>query len=159
MSAPQHPMKKSSPLKPKQSPLNPANNSNNAQQQQSKEGGPDLSKLTPQELQIYKKYGKLPTKKDIVSHKLKERKYFDSGDYAMYKAGKTGTTGASVGSVHPSPDMIPHSSPAAATNVQVHPLPHGSRSSGGHDKSGGNDAAEEQNQNSGAGDTKTVEKS
>lgn len=45
---------------------------------------------------------------------LKERKFFDSGDYALYKAGK-GTSNA-VGSEHPSPDMIPHSNPAASSN-------------------------------------------
>lgn len=44
-------------------------------------------KLTPQELKIYKMYGKLPTRSDILQSKLKDRKYFDSGDYAMSKAG------------------------------------------------------------------------
>ncbi|KAF9085693.1 hypothetical protein BGX27_003389 [Mortierella sp. AM989] len=39
-----------------------------------------------------------------------ERKYFDSGDYALSKAGKTTTP---VGSQHPQPENIPHSNPAA----------------------------------------------
>lgn len=47
----------------------------------------DTSKLTPQELKLYKLYGKLPSKKDLFKHKLQERKYFDSGDYALSKAG------------------------------------------------------------------------
>lgn len=47
----------------------------------------DLSKLTPQELKIYKMYGRLPGKKDLFQHKLQERKYFDSGDYALRRAG------------------------------------------------------------------------
>lgn len=47
----------------------------------------DLSKLSPQELKIYKMYGKLPSKKDLFQHKLQERKYFDSGDYALRRAG------------------------------------------------------------------------
>lgn len=40
---------------------------------------------------------------------MKERKYFDSGDYAMSKAGKGDSvdTGA-VGSQHPVPENIPH---------------------------------------------------
>lgn len=40
---------------------------------------------------------------------LKERKYFDSGDYALSKAGKASSvdTGA-VGSEHPVPENIPH---------------------------------------------------
>ncbi|GME66679.1 unnamed protein product [[Candida] boidinii] len=46
----------------------------------------DISKLTPQELKIYKLYGKLPKKSEILINKLKDRKYFDSGDYAMSKA-------------------------------------------------------------------------
>lgn len=45
-----------------------------------------LSKLTPQELKLYKLYGKLPSKKDLLNHKLKDnRKFFDSGDYHMKK--------------------------------------------------------------------------
>lgn len=47
----------------------------------------DISKLTPQELKLYRMYGKLPSKKDLFKHKLQERKYFDSGDYALSKAG------------------------------------------------------------------------
>ncbi|XBW38743.1 hypothetical protein QEN19_004330 [Hanseniaspora menglaensis] len=45
-----------------------------------------LSKLTPQELKLYKLYGKLPNKKDLLNYKLKDnRKFFDSGDYHMTK--------------------------------------------------------------------------
>ncbi|SCU95921.1 LANO_0E11870g1_1 [Lachancea nothofagi CBS 11611] len=47
----------------------------------------DTSKMTPQEVKLYKLYGKLPSKKDLFKHKLQERKYFDSGDYALNKAG------------------------------------------------------------------------
>ncbi|SCU80152.1 LAMI_0B01002g1_1 [Lachancea mirantina] len=47
----------------------------------------DTSKLTPQELKLFKMYGRLPSKKDLFKHKLHERKYFDSGDYALSKAG------------------------------------------------------------------------
>lgn len=47
--------------------------------------GLDLSKLSPQELRIYKMYGKLPTTQQILSSKIKDKKYFDSGDYAMQK--------------------------------------------------------------------------
>ncbi|CDO96605.1 unnamed protein product [Kluyveromyces dobzhanskii CBS 2104] len=50
-------------------------------------GNIDLSQLSPQELKIYKMYGKLPSKKDLFQHKLQERKYFDSGDYALRRAG------------------------------------------------------------------------
>ncbi|GMM55635.1 phosphatase regulator [Maudiozyma humilis] len=47
----------------------------------------DLRSLSPQELKLYKLYGKLPSKKDLLKHKMQERKYFDSGDYALKKAG------------------------------------------------------------------------
>ncbi|CCE90602.1 endosulfine family protein TDEL_0B04730 [Torulaspora delbrueckii] len=55
----------------------------------------DLSKLTPQELKLYKMYGKLPSKKDLFKHKMQERRYFDSGDYALSKAGVIQSEGAS----------------------------------------------------------------
>jgi hypothetical protein len=45
----------------------------------------DLSKLSPQELRIYHMYGKLPTRQQILSSKFQDKKYFDSGDYAMQK--------------------------------------------------------------------------
>ena len=40
---------------------------------------------------------------------LQERKYFDSGDYALSKAGKAFEGGVtSIGSQHPLPENIPH---------------------------------------------------
>jgi hypothetical protein len=57
---------------------------------------------------------------------LKERKYFDSGDYALSKAGKASS--GSVGSGHPLPENIPHfSSPGiggvngGVGNGSIHP--------------------------------------
>ncbi|CCK71782.1 phosphatase regulator KNAG_0H03680 [Huiozyma naganishii CBS 8797] len=47
----------------------------------------DVSQLSAQELKLYKMYGKLPSKKDLLKHKMQERKYFDSGDYALNQAG------------------------------------------------------------------------
>lgn len=47
--------------------------------------GLDLSKLSPQEMKIYKMYGKLPTTNQILASKFQDKKYFDSGDYAMQK--------------------------------------------------------------------------
>lgn len=42
-------------------------------------------------------------------HNLQERKYFDSGDYALSKAGKASDVGVtSIGSEHPLPENIPH---------------------------------------------------
>jgi hypothetical protein len=68
-----------------------------------------LQSLTPDEQRLFRLYGKLPSKSDHFAKHLKERKYFDSGDYAMSKAGKGDKleTGA-VGSQHPVPENIPH---------------------------------------------------
>lgn len=45
---------------------------------------------------------------------IQERKYFDSGDYALSKAGKASDTGVTqVGREHPVPENIPHSSSPA----------------------------------------------
>ncbi|EPZ31335.1 hypothetical protein O9G_000980 [Rozella allomycis CSF55] len=75
----------------------------------------EKKELSDQEQRILKMYGKVPNRKDLLNHKLKrvkDRKYFDSGDYAMSKAGKSTV----VGSLHPSPDSIPHSHPTQNTS-------------------------------------------
>ena len=67
--------------------------------------GPNYSQaLSEEEQKLFRLYGKLPNKKDLFSKKLQERKYFDSGDYAMSKAGKSneGVLGGGLGRQHPS---------------------------------------------------------
>ncbi|QBM89318.1 cAMP-regulated phosphoprotein/endosulfine conserved region [Metschnikowia aff. pulcherrima] len=71
------------------------------------EQGIDLSKLSPQELRIFKMYGKLPTKQQILSSKLQDKKYFDSGDYAMQKqlgGNKSGVSGVPL--KHPNAEKV-----------------------------------------------------
>ncbi|KAG0935090.1 hypothetical protein G6F65_000290 [Rhizopus arrhizus] len=83
----------------------------------------DVSKLTEEERKLFRMYGKLPDRKDLLGHTLKERKYFDSGDYFLTKAGKEPL--ATIGSEHPSPDTIPHSNPVSqpgASPVKESPL-------------------------------------
>ncbi|MCJ1225434.1 hypothetical protein MMC12_002083 [Toensbergia leucococca] len=77
----------------------------------------DVSSFTEEEQKLFRLYGKLPNKKDLLQNKLKERKYFDSGDYALSKAGKAGDVGVTaIGSQHPLPENIPHlSSPAPSS--------------------------------------------
>jgi hypothetical protein len=72
--------------------------------------------LSPEEQRLFRLYGKLPSKSDHFAKHLKERKYFDSGDYALSKAGKADSVDTgSVGSEHPVPENIPHlSSPVGA---------------------------------------------
>lgn len=72
----------------------------------------DISKMSPDEAKLFRLYGKLPNKKDLLQNKLKERKYFDSGDYALSKAGKASDIGVtSIGREHPVPEKIPHIAP------------------------------------------------
>lgn len=70
------------------SDISPTSSNVDLSSQDPKDGGVDISKLTPQELKLYKMYGRLPSRKDLFKHKMQERKYFDSGDYALNKAGK-----------------------------------------------------------------------
>jgi hypothetical protein len=72
--------------------------------------------LSPEEQRLFRLYGKLPSRSDHFAKHLKERKYFDSGDYAMSKAGKgDGVDTGTVGSQHPVPENIPHlSSPVGS---------------------------------------------
>ncbi|KPI38960.1 mRNA stability protein [Cyphellophora attinorum] len=72
----------------------------------------DINSLSSDEQRLFRLYGKLPNKKDLLQNKLKERKYFDSGDYALSKAGKASDSGmTSIGTEHPTADAIPHLSP------------------------------------------------
>ncbi|KAH7870286.1 camp-regulated phosphoprotein/endosulfine conserved region-domain-containing protein [Lentinula edodes] len=68
----------------------------------------DISKLSEQEQLLFAKYGKLPTHKNTLMKMQKDRKYFDSGDYALSKAGVTSQE--SVGTTIPNPENIPHAS-------------------------------------------------
>ncbi|KAI5922748.1 camp-regulated phosphoprotein/endosulfine conserved region-domain-containing protein [Camillea tinctor] len=74
----------------------------------------DINSLSPEEQRLFRLYKKLPSRSDHFAKHLKERKYFDSGDYAMSKAGKGDSVDTgSVGSQHPVPENIPHlSSPS-----------------------------------------------
>ncbi|KAJ5995812.1 cAMP-regulated phosphoprotein family protein Igo1 [Penicillium waksmanii] len=63
--------------------------------------------MSEDEQRLFRLYGKMPNKKDLLQNKLKERKYFDSGDYALSKAGKASDV-TSIGSRHPVPENIPH---------------------------------------------------
>ncbi|KAG0645966.1 mRNA stability [Hyphodiscus hymeniophilus] len=80
----------------------------------------DIASLSPDEQRLFRLYGKLPSKSDHLAKHLKERKYFDSGDYALSKAGKASSVDTgSVGSQHPLPENIPHlSSPGVSSPSQ-----------------------------------------
>jgi len=81
----------------------------------------DLTGFTEEERKLFRLYGKLPTGKDVLNRSLKERKYFDSGDYALSKAGKPQ---GPVGSQHPSPEKIPHIQAHSSSPVKESLLVH-----------------------------------
>ncbi|TFY81919.1 hypothetical protein EWM64_g2099 [Hericium alpestre] len=68
----------------------------------------DISKLTDEEQKLFRLYGKLPTHKNVLTKMQKDRKYFDSGDYALSKAGVAPQN--AVGTAIPNPENIPHAS-------------------------------------------------
>ncbi|KAK6334236.1 hypothetical protein TWF730_003451 [Orbilia blumenaviensis] len=89
----------------------------------------DISSLSEEEQKLFRLYGKLPSKKDVLSNRLKERKYFDSGDYALSKAGRASDVGVTqIGSKHPLPENIPHAHTTTTGSTTV--TPSGSMSSG-----------------------------
>ncbi|KAJ4419252.1 hypothetical protein N0V82_005055 [Gnomoniopsis sp. IMI 355080] len=74
----------------------------------------DVSTLSPEEQRLFRLYGKLPSQASVFARN-NQRKYFDSGDYALNKAGKgDGVDTGNVGSIVPDVDTIRHNSPAAA---------------------------------------------
>ncbi|EIW81314.1 Endosulfine-domain-containing protein [Coniophora puteana RWD-64-598 SS2] len=66
----------------------------------------DISTLTEEEQKLFRLYGKLPTHKNVLNKMQKDRKFFDSGDYALSKAGKAPQN--TVGTAIPNPENIPH---------------------------------------------------
>lgn len=73
-----------------------------------------LQTLSPEEQRLFRLYGKLPSQASVFARN-NQRKYFDSGDYALNKAGKgDGVDTGNVGSIVPDVDTIRHNSPATA---------------------------------------------
>ncbi|KAK1752760.1 hypothetical protein QBC47DRAFT_363493 [Echria macrotheca] len=80
--------------------INNTNNTNRREQDFEKE-----------EARLIRLYGRRPSQQQRFAwHLAKERKYFDSGDYALSKAGVDPTENV-VGQLHPLPGTIPHPHP------------------------------------------------
>ncbi|KZT11992.1 Endosulfine-domain-containing protein [Laetiporus sulphureus 93-53] len=81
----------------------------------------DISKLTEEEQKLFRLYGKLPTHKNVLMKMQKDRKYFDSGDYALSKAGVAPQN--TVGTAIPNPENIPHAStsPVSHQSLSISP--------------------------------------
>ncbi|KAF4581516.1 hypothetical protein EYR40_009803 [Pleurotus pulmonarius] len=77
----------------------------------------DISKLTEEEQKLFRLYGKLPSHKNVLMKMQKDRKYFDSGDYALSKAGVAPQT--NVGTAIPNPQNIPHASSSPSNSHQT----------------------------------------
>jgi len=71
----------------------------------------DPTTLSPEDRRLFRLYGRIPTQSQHFARHLKDRKYFDSGDYAMSKAGHGDSLDVgAVGALHPVPGGIPHPS-------------------------------------------------
>ncbi|KZT40662.1 Endosulfine-domain-containing protein [Sistotremastrum suecicum HHB10207 ss-3] len=81
----------------------------------------DISTLTEEERKLFALYGKLPSHKNALTKMQKDRKYFDSGDYALSKAGVAPQT--TVGTAIPNPENIPHASspPSHHASLSISP--------------------------------------
>ncbi|KAH6655590.1 hypothetical protein BKA67DRAFT_657521 [Truncatella angustata] len=75
---------------------------------------------------VTSRYGPNARLKKTQATQVPVRKYFDSADYAVSKAGKGNSIDAgSIGSEHPVPENIPHlASPNGAQSNSGLPLPH-----------------------------------
>lgn len=72
---------------------------------------PPSQTLSPEEQRLFRLYGKLPSQAAVFAKNQQQRKYFDSGDYALNKAGKgDGMDTGTVGDKHPDPENIRHGS-------------------------------------------------
>ncbi|KNC81196.1 hypothetical protein SARC_06479 [Sphaeroforma arctica JP610] len=78
------------------------------------------SNLSAQDQEFLKKFGRLPPKNKLAQKRMNrggERKYFDSGDYALSQAGKSQNK---VGRALPTPETIPHHSDNVQPKKQSH---------------------------------------
>ncbi|KAG8762082.1 hypothetical protein FRC11_011295 [Ceratobasidium sp. 423] len=77
----------------------------------------DISAMTEEEQKLFRLYGKLPTHKNVLTKVQKDRKYFDSGDYALSKAGVTPQAAVGTAIPHPENNSIPHVTPSPHPNI------------------------------------------
>ncbi|ORY22511.1 camp-regulated phospho protein/endosulfine conserved region-domain-containing protein [Naematelia encephala] len=76
----------------------------------------DISSLSEQDQKAFKMYGKIPGK-NLLTKMQKERKYFDSGDYMMSKAGAPNAE--QPGTAIPTPQHLPHASPPSNAGTPI----------------------------------------
>jgi len=88
-----------------------------------------MKTMTEEEKKLFMLYGKLPTHKNVLTKVQKDRKYFDSGDYALSKAGVAPQS--TVGTAIPSPDTIPHATPPSNLNTSQSGIPTSSSGASG----------------------------
>lgn len=80
----------------------------------------DVSQMSEEDQKAFKMFGRLP-QKNLLSKMQKDRKYFDSGDYMMSKAGVQ--SAQAPGTAIPTPEGLPHAfSPSAGSPPSIgHP--------------------------------------
>ncbi|OQV03040.1 cAMP-regulated phosphoprotein/endosulfine conserved domain-containing protein [Cladophialophora immunda] len=76
--------------------------------------------LIERERQILARYGSLPKQNVLLRSQVKERKFFDSGDFAISKATRDSATGhPKTGKQHPNFSQIPHLSAPVPSDSNV----------------------------------------
>ena len=82
--------------------------------------GPQQSKPRTEENEnLFRKYGKMPSGGRLRHHQL-ERKYFDSGDFALSKTKSPSDAGAVItGSEHPTRETVTHPSSPVPSSSNV----------------------------------------
>ncbi|GMK55603.1 hypothetical protein CspeluHIS016_0206590 [Cutaneotrichosporon spelunceum] len=78
----------------------------------------DVSSMSADDQKAFRMYGKVP-QKSVLSKINKERKYFDSGDYMMSKAGVS--PAQPLGTAIPTPEGLPHASPPSNGHISSSP--------------------------------------
>lgn len=77
----------------------------------------DISSMSEQDQKAFKMYGKIPGK-NLLTKMQKDRKYFDSGDYMMSKAGVA--SAQAPGTAIPTPEGVPHASAPGTLATSPH---------------------------------------
>ncbi|KIX00689.1 uncharacterized protein Z518_09754 [Rhinocladiella mackenziei CBS 650.93] len=78
--------------------------------------------VTEHERRVYARFGSLPKQNILLRSQVKERKFFDSGDFAISQATNDSVTGhPQTGKQHPASNEIPHLSSPVPSDSNVKP--------------------------------------
>lgn len=75
-----------------------------------------LQKMNADEQRIQRLYGKLPSRAQLLNKKLQDRKYFDSGDYALSQAARNNNSGSTNATSSSIPTPLPNNTTNSTTS-------------------------------------------